>query len=137
MGKKKKKLCYSVVAWSLCHRIFSLLNCIRIGFSFFPDKSVPVCPSRRLRCSFGGVRTHVTSVPFFVDAHSMCVSTGASHSSTSFKWSSSMCIHDFLIEWGLEADLHCSLLLLGSCSSPVLRISAVKACCTTIFISGR
>jgi hypothetical protein len=64
------------VACSLCHRILSLLNCIRIVFSFFPDKSVPVCPSRRIRCSFGGVRTHVTSVPFFGDVHSTCVSTG-------------------------------------------------------------
>ena len=30
------------VACSLCHMIFSLVNCIWIVFSFFPDKSVPV-----------------------------------------------------------------------------------------------
>ena len=67
-------------ACSLSHMIFSLMNCIWTVFSFFPETSVPVWPRMAHRSVFGGVRTHVISVPFFGDVHNMCESNGACHS---------------------------------------------------------
>jgi hypothetical protein len=64
------------------------------------------------RAVFGGVWTHVTSVSFFEDVHSVCVSTGVSHSNTvPLSCSSSMQVQAFFramacsFPWLVTCDL--------------------------------
>jgi hypothetical protein len=81
---------------------------------------VPVWPRMAPRTVFGGVWTHVTSVPFFGDVYSVCVSNGASHSNTvPLSWASSTQDQVFFMAMAFEAEMRFSFMLSLSPSSPM------------------